>query len=430
VCPGCGVFMQDADPNLPGFFKNPSRRSQDEIGEDGGLLAADSDGLLEDEEEAELISESEHADELEGLDSDIDEFLEEEEGGGKSSVKAGIYSDMEGFASDWDSDWEEQLEEDEDEKWRKELDGFAPPGVGYGNITEETLQRMKKEKRSKSERKSRAKEANQVEAKQDSAVVCARCHSLRNYGLVKNDKAKNLIPDFDFDRFISSRLMKRSAGTRIIIMVVDCSDFDGSFPKRAAKSLFKALDGRGNSKLGEKPRLVLVGTKVDLLPWQQMGVRLDRWVRGRAKAFGAPKLDAVFLISVHKDLAVRNLLSFIKESAGPRSNVWVIGAQNAGKSTLINGFAKKQGVKIVRLTEAALPGTTLGILRVTGVLPAKAKMYDTPGLLHPYIMVMRLNNEEQKMIEIRKELKPRTFRVKVCIQYVTFFPHQNSSMYN
>ncbi|TVU11354.1 hypothetical protein EJB05_44937 [Eragrostis curvula] len=39
-------------------------------------------------------------------------------------------------------------------------------------------------------------------------------------------------------------------------------------------------------------------------------------------------------------------------------------------------------------------------------------MYDTPGLLHPYIMAMRLNNEERKMIEIRKELKPRTFRVK------------------
>jgi hypothetical protein len=65
------------------------------------------------------------------------------------------------------------------------------------------------------------------------------------------------------------------------------------------------------------------------------------------------------------------------------------------------------------LTEAAVPGTTLGILRVTGVLPAKAKMYDTPGLLHPYIMAMRLNNEERKMIEIRKELRPRSFRVKV-----------------
>jgi hypothetical protein len=135
--------MQDANPNLPGFFKNPSRQSQDEMGEGGAQLAADSDGLLEDDEEDALISESELAAELEGLDSDIDEFLgQEEEGadGDNSSVKSGMYSDIEGFASDWDSDWEEQLEEDEDEKWRKELDGFTPPGVGYGNITEDTLQ--------------------------------------------------------------------------------------------------------------------------------------------------------------------------------------------------------------------------------------------------------------------------------------------------
>ncbi|XP_044947393.1 GTP-binding protein BRASSINAZOLE INSENSITIVE PALE GREEN 2, chloroplastic isoform X2 [Hordeum vulgare subsp. vulgare] len=413
VCPGCGVFMQDADPDLPGFFTSPSRRPpEDELGEEGSVDSLE--GFVgDDEEDDRLPSESDLAAELDGLDTGFLESLEEEEdeedeedGGGEA--EAGMDA-----GSGWDSDWDEGMEEDEEEKWSKELDGFTPPGVGYGSITEETLERMRKEKLSKGERKRRAREARQAEAREDSsAVVCARCHSLRNYGHVKNDRADNLIPDFDFDRFISSRLMKRSAGTPVIVMVVDCADFDGSFPKRAAKSLFRALEGRGSSKLSETPRLVLVGTKVDLLPWEQMGVRLEKWVRGRAKAFGAPKLDAVYLVSVHKDLSVRNLISYVKDLAGPRSNVWVIGAQNAGKSTLINAFAKKQGVNITRLTEAAVPGTTLGILRMTGVLPAKAKMYDTPGLLHPYIMSMRLNTEERKMVEIRKELRPRTFRVK------------------
>ncbi|XP_006656111.1 GTP-binding protein BRASSINAZOLE INSENSITIVE PALE GREEN 2, chloroplastic [Oryza brachyantha] len=408
VCPGCGVFMQDADPNLPGFFKSPSRRSQDGMGGDGSPLAAEPDGFLGDLEAVEDDAPPES-----DLAAEWDEFLEEEEDEDEdgAKTKADIDAEIDGFSSGWDSDWDDEME-GEEEKWRKELDGFTLPGVGYGKITEETLERLKKERLSKSERKRRAREAKKAEAEEDAAVVCARCHSLRNYGHVKNDKAENLIPDFDFDRFISSRLMKRSAGTPVIVMVVDCADFDGSFPKRAAKSLFKALEGRGTSKLSETPRLVFVGAKVDLLPWQLMGVRLEKWVRGRAKAFGAPRLDAVFLVSVHKDLAVRNLISYVKELAGPRSNVWVIGAQNAGKSTLINAFAKKQGVKITRLTEAAVPGTTLGILRITGVLPAKAKMYDTPGLLHPYIMAMRLSSEERKMIEIRKELRPRSFRVK------------------
>lgn len=84
----------------------------------------------------------------------------------------------------------------------------------------------------------------------------------------------------------------------------------------------------------------------------------------------------------------------------------VIGAQNAGKSTLINALAKKGGVKVNKLTEAAFPRTTLGILRIIGILSAKEKMYDTPGLLHPYMMSMRLNREEQKMVELRKELCP------------------------
>ncbi|MCH92270.1 nitric oxide-associated protein 1-like, partial [Trifolium medium] len=140
--------------------------------------------------------------------------------------------------------------------------------------------------------------------------------------------------------------------------------------------------------------------------------RLDRWVRHRASAGGAPKLSAVYLVSSRKDLGVRNVLSFVKTLAGPRGNVWVIGAQNAGKSTLINAFAKKEGAKVTKLTEAPVPGTTLGILRIGGILSAKAKMFDTPGLLHPYLMSMRLNREEQKMIEIRKELRPRSYRIK------------------
>jgi ribosome biogenesis GTPase A len=258
--------------------------------------------------------------------------------------------------------------------------------------------------------------AREAEKVKEEVTVCARCHSLRNYGQVKNNTAENLIPDFDFDRLISTRLMNPagSGSSTVVVMVVDCVDFDGSFPRTAVKSLFKALEGiQENTKKGKRlPKLVLVATKVDLLPSQVSPTRLDRWVRHRASAGGAPKLSAVYLVSSRKDLGVKNLLSYVKTLAGPRGNVWVIGAQNAGKSTLINAFAKKEGAKVTKLTEAPVPGTTLGILRIGGILSAKAKMFDTPGLLHPYLMSMRLNREEQKMIEIRKELRPRSYRIK------------------
>ncbi|KAI3412521.1 G domain-containing protein [Psidium guajava] len=389
ICPGCGVFMQDKDPDLPGYYQKRKASEGEASGDEG----EDDDGVVEDhfgEEDGELVDVAEG--QL-GIDGEV------------------------GGEFDWESDeWEgEFLEESDSEDL--ELDGFAPAGVGYGNITEEMVERQqqkKKEKLSKAERKRLAREAGK---EIDKVTVCARCHSLRNYGHVKNQAAENLIPDFDFDRLITTRLMKPTgnANSIVVVMVVDCVDFDGSFPKRAAKTLFEALEGtKKDPKLNNKklPKLVLVATKVDLLPPQISPARLDSWVRHRAKAGGAPKLSGVYMVSSRKDLGVRNLLAFIKQLAGPRGNVWVVGAQNAGKSTLINIMARKEGAKITKLTEAHIPGTTLGILRIGGILSAKAKMYDTPGLLHPYLMSMRLNSDEQKMVEIRKELQPRTYRVK------------------
>lgn len=387
ICPGCGVFMQDKDPNLPGYFK---KRNLTEIKE----------------EEWREVEE----DDIEGI-SYWSEFNDDEaEGDTEGILEEG---DEEEGELDWESDeWEAKLEIEEDDL---ELEGFAPASVGYGSITEETIEKRRKQRLSKAERKRIARELRKKE--KDEVTVCARCHSLRNYGQVKNKAAENLIPDFDFERLVATRLIKPTgnANATVVVMVVDCVDFDGSFPKRAAKSLFTMLEGAQNdSKLAKKlPKLILVAAKVDLLPSQISPTRLDRWVRHRAKAGGAPKLSGVYLVSAHKDLGVRNLLTFIKELAGPRGNVWVIGAQNAGKSTLINAFAKKEGARVTKLTEAPIPGTTLGILRIGGILSAKAKMYDTPGLLHPYLMSMRLTRDEQKMVEIRKELQPRTYRVKV-----------------
>ncbi|GMI76537.1 hypothetical protein HRI_001323000 [Hibiscus trionum] len=397
VCPGCGVFMQDKDPDLPGYYQK--RKVVDR-------KLAENENVEDMEEYIE--------DELEGLDDDVEEeedFVDEIEGNfeGSDTEEDNLGKEDE---FDWDSDeWEAKfLQEDDD----VEFDGFAPASVGYGNITQEIMDKGKRKRLSKAERKRMTREAMK---EKETVTVCARCHSLRNYGQVKNQSVENLIPDFDFDRLIATRLIKPTgnAGATVVVMVVDCVDFDGSFPKRAAKSLFKLLENaRNDSKLSKKlPKLVLVATKVDLLPSQISPTRLDRWVRHRAKAAGAPNLNGVYLVSSHKDLGVKNLLAFVKELAGPRGHVWVIGAQNAGKSTLINAFSKREKANITRLTEAPVPGTTLGILRIGGILSAKAKMYDTPGLLHPYLMSMRLNRDEQKMVEIRKELKPRTYRVKV-----------------
>ena len=85
------------------------------------------------------------------------------------------------------------------------------------------------------------------------------------------------------------------------------------------------------------------------------------------------------------------------------------------KISLINAIEKHITGKVAPITEAPVPGTTLGIIRLEGILPGKAKLLNTPGLLHPHHIATRLTREEQKLVQINKELKPRTYRIKVSL---------------
>lgn len=248
-------------------------------------------------------------------------------------------------------------------------------------------------------------------------VVCARCHCLRHYGRVRDPTVENLLPDFDFDHTVGRKLNSTAGARTVVLVVVDVADFDGSFPKKVAKLVSAAIDENyaawKEGKSGNVPRVVLVVTKIDLLPSSLSPTRLEHWVRTRAREGGASKITSVHLVSAVRDWGLKNLFDDVVGLAGPRGNVWAIGAQNAGKSTLINSIGKHVGGKILHLTEAPVPGTTLGIVRVEGVLPSQAKLFDTPGLLHPHQISTRLTREEQKLVQISKVLKPRTYRIKV-----------------
>ncbi|CAL0329326.1 unnamed protein product [Lupinus luteus] len=252
--------------------------------------------------------------------------------------------------------------------------------------------------------------------KPEKPVVCARCHSLRHYGKVKDPTVENLLPDFDFDHTIGRKLASTSGTRSVVLLVVDAADFDGSFPRKVANLVSKTIEDNSaawkQGKSGNVPRVVLVVTKIDLIPSSLSPTTFEHWIRQRAREDGINKITRLHMVSSLRDWGLKNLVDDIVELAGSRGNVWAVGAQNAGKSTLINSLGKYVGGKISHLTEAPVPGTTLGIVRVEGVLPSQAKLFDTPGLLHPYQITTRLTREEQKLVHISKELKPRTYRIK------------------
>ncbi|OWM69251.1 GTP-binding protein BRASSINAZOLE INSENSITIVE PALE GREEN 2, chloroplastic [Punica granatum] len=254
----------------------------------------------------------------------------------------------------------------------------------------------------------------------DKPVVCARCHSLRHYGKVKDPTVENLLPDFDFDHTVGRKLISISGTRSVVLMVVDASDFDGSFPKKVANLVSSVIEENSSAwkekRSGNVPRILLVVTKIDLLPSSISPTRFEHWVRTRARENGAIKITSLHLVSAVRDWGLKNLVDDVVSLAGPRGNVWAIGAQNAGKSTLINAIRKHAvalgGGKVTHLTEAPVPGTTLGIVRVEGILPGNAKLFDTPGLLNPHQITTRLIREEQKLVYVSKEFRPRTYRIK------------------
>ncbi|KAK6945214.1 hypothetical protein RJ641_026316 [Dillenia turbinata] len=162
--------MQDTDPNLPGFYQKRKIVLSEKL-EFDGLLVEDV------------------------LDHKFDE--EEKEGDFDNEIDGELEVDDEEF----DNDDDDVFEWNEDD-WEAELDDERRTEVGYGNISEETIEKGKKKRRSKAERMRMAREAQK---EIEEVAVCACCQSLRNYGQVKNHVAENLIPDFDFDRFIAIR---------------------------------------------------------------------------------------------------------------------------------------------------------------------------------------------------------------------------------
>ncbi|XP_078432052.1 P-loop containing nucleoside triphosphate hydrolases superfamily protein [Wolffia australiana] len=319
LCPGCGVHMQDSDPDLPGFFAKPSPKSS------AYHASVRRTSLPVDEPQ-------------------ISNFL-----------KSGQF-------------------DEEADKERPENGRDSKP------------------------------------------LVCARCHSLRHYGRVKNNKAENLLPDFDFDRMVGPKIVSSGGSRSVVLMVVDAADFDGSFPRRIAKLLSASIEENSSAwkegKPGNVPRVLIVVTKIDLLPGCLSPTGLEYWVRQRAHEGGAGKITGVHLVSSLRGWGVKDLLDHVQHLVGTRGSVWAVGAQNAGKSTLINAMGKCVGGKINLLTEAPVPGTTIGIVRVEGILSGQMKLFDTPGIIHPYQISTRLNAEEQTLLHLKKEMRPRTYRIK------------------
>ena len=241
-------------------------------------------------------------------------------------------------------------------------------------------------------------------------VLCKRCHGLQNFGTVE----QKLRPGWTDEPMLSQEefrklLLPLRQKTAVILALVDLFDFSGS--------VLPELD----EIAGDNP-VILVANKADLLPSEMGQTRAENWVRRELEYLNVQSIanigGAVRLVSCKTGFGVRTMMDKAKSLAEEMDcDIYVVGAANAGKSTLVNYLldennpARKESLKGKKragnankwkgsVTTSPLPGTTLKFIRIE--LGKGRALFDTPGLLVPGCLTERLTPEELKIVVPRK----------------------------
>ena len=200
------------------------------------------------------------------------------------------------------------------------------------------------------------------ESTSDPTVVCARCFSLVHYGKVKSDDAESLLQSFNLRNMVSGVLKSENVSRRlrtplVIVVVADIIDFEGSISDdiiRVAQEHVSAnhssrqMAKRKHHSSTDEVKIILCVNKVDLLPSFVGEKRLREWINRRLVSLGLQKPDKICLVSAILGHGIQSLLNSLEDVCSVHSDVYMVGSQNAGKSSLINAMAMMTSGRCVR----------------------------------------------------------------------------------
>lgn len=206
--------------------------------------------------------------------------------------------------------------------------------------------------------------------------ICERCFRLKNYG-----EYKSVSLDNEYYQVIIKNIPKSS----LVVYVAD----------------FLTLN---LSNIPKFPKLLLVLTKRDILPKSIKDEKIIQKIKENH-----PEFLNIISISSKTNYHLDNLYNTLIKNSNQK-DIYLIGATNSGKSTLINKLIQNYGDSShqATITVSMYPSTTLDKVEIK---LGKLTLIDTPGLIEEGNYTNILTPKELKQVTPKKEIKPRTCQI-------------------
>jgi ribosome biogenesis GTPase YqeH len=217
-------------------------------------------------------------------------------------------------------------------------------------------------------------------------VLCQRCFRIKHY-----NEISSITPNQDDFLKILSGIGRTEA---LVVHIVDLFDFEGS--------LIAGL----HRFVGHNPVLLVVN-KIDLLPKAINANRILNWMQKQVKEHGL-KTAEIVLCSAKKNIGFDRVVAAIAEHRGTK-DVYVVGATNVGKSTLINRLIGDYSDLESELTTSPYPGTTLDLVQIP--LDDGRHIIDTPGIVYGHRLTELVDKRDLQTLLPDKPIKPSVFQL-------------------
>ncbi|MBE1443338.1 ribosome biogenesis GTPase YqeH [Paenibacillus sp. OAS669] len=217
-------------------------------------------------------------------------------------------------------------------------------------------------------------------------VICQRCFRIKHY----NDMAGITLNQDDFLKLLGHVGSTKS----LVVNIVDIFDFEGTLISGLPRFI------------GNNP-VVLVVNKIDLLPKVTNFNRIVNWVQRQAKEFGLKVVDVV-LCSAKQNMGFDRVIESLDKHRDGR-DIYVVGATNVGKSTLINRLIRDYSDLDAELTTSQYPGTTLDLVKIP--LDDGTFIIDTPGIVYSHRLTELVGKKDLQKLMPEKPVKPLVFQL-------------------